>query len=1032
MRSGIPWSVKGIEPEAREAAKQAARRAGMTLGTWLNQVIMETGTDEVWRDADGQDGGNDLGHHQPQGQMHGTAHRPSHGTAPGQMDMPPPQAAYQQNPAYAQTRPVQQHPGAQPQVDLSPVADAVRQVLTRVEQSDRRTMDLTQRLEQSVAELSHRLDRNERGSSGDREPQETMQSFNPLERKLQQLSERLEENERNRQSFGRRSDDKTQIQALEKAMTSVVDHLDNAEKRTEDSLAEIRKTLGHVVSRVEEQRMEEEREESRSKAKALEQHLESFAGRLEKMEQSVGTVGGQAVEAALKAFSEKADAEQHKATIAALQQGLAETSHRLERIESRHEETLKNFEGLISGIAKRMEELDKLKAIDARTDELTNRLARTDDMTLKTAQAVERAIADMGDNLHKSEGRSREIASAIQTTIERITKRLAKIEKDARQMPNLMGGGFVPQTQPFPMPGFDMPSMVTPQNGFSPMGGAAGGMAASVPNEPARSPSFNEPAFREVAFPDSMASAMPIAEPFSASAPFLREMEPPPMAEENAANSFNTTGVFDTSSLQEPELDEDVLGAADADISNPTQETAAMANDFLAAARRAAQSAAQNGRHAPPLLGAASYEPQGYGDTRKESRFNKKKMLVGASLLVLFAVLGMAAVRLINSEPVKIEQASMATDVPGDMEASTQTSTQTAKPEQTAVAVPQQRETKAAETAPAEAESPYVPAQQKQASKPVRNETMTAPPSEEGPTLTPAPAKPVTTAPLQNSASKAGVASLQQSATAGNAIAQYQLAQSYANGEGVGADLKQAAVWYGKAADQGLAVAEYRLATLYEKGRGVQQNNAKARDLYEKAAAQGNVKAMHNLAVIHAEGRGVTQDFATAAKWFGMAASYGLTDSQYNLAILMQRGLGLPQNAQEAFKWFSIAASAGDKGAVQKRDEMAANMDPANAAKAKAAAKIWTPKASDPSVNGNFSGGEQTGSLAKPLSDNSLGDISRAQSMLAKLGYDVGTASGETDAKTRAAILAYQRKASLAATGSVNPALLKSLEIATR
>lgn len=41
MKPGIPWSVKGIESEAREAAKYAARRSGMTLGEWLNSIILE-------------------------------------------------------------------------------------------------------------------------------------------------------------------------------------------------------------------------------------------------------------------------------------------------------------------------------------------------------------------------------------------------------------------------------------------------------------------------------------------------------------------------------------------------------------------------------------------------------------------------------------------------------------------------------------------------------------------------------------------------------------------------------------------------------------------------------------------------------------------------------------------------------------------------------------------------------------------------------------------------------------------------------
>ena len=41
MSAGAPWSVKGIDPKAREVAKDHARRSGMTLGAWLNHVILE-------------------------------------------------------------------------------------------------------------------------------------------------------------------------------------------------------------------------------------------------------------------------------------------------------------------------------------------------------------------------------------------------------------------------------------------------------------------------------------------------------------------------------------------------------------------------------------------------------------------------------------------------------------------------------------------------------------------------------------------------------------------------------------------------------------------------------------------------------------------------------------------------------------------------------------------------------------------------------------------------------------------------------
>lgn len=43
MTSNAPWSVKGIDRDARETAKAAAQREGMTLGEWLNQMIFAAG-----------------------------------------------------------------------------------------------------------------------------------------------------------------------------------------------------------------------------------------------------------------------------------------------------------------------------------------------------------------------------------------------------------------------------------------------------------------------------------------------------------------------------------------------------------------------------------------------------------------------------------------------------------------------------------------------------------------------------------------------------------------------------------------------------------------------------------------------------------------------------------------------------------------------------------------------------------------------------------------------------------------------------
>ena len=39
MKSGGPWNLRGLRPEARAAAREAARASGLSVGEWLNNVI---------------------------------------------------------------------------------------------------------------------------------------------------------------------------------------------------------------------------------------------------------------------------------------------------------------------------------------------------------------------------------------------------------------------------------------------------------------------------------------------------------------------------------------------------------------------------------------------------------------------------------------------------------------------------------------------------------------------------------------------------------------------------------------------------------------------------------------------------------------------------------------------------------------------------------------------------------------------------------------------------------------------------------
>lgn len=69
------WVLEGVEPEAQQAAKLAARRAGLSLGAWLTQTLMAAAAAELKRGPGaasvstptfgGGSGGANTGGHQP-------------------------------------------------------------------------------------------------------------------------------------------------------------------------------------------------------------------------------------------------------------------------------------------------------------------------------------------------------------------------------------------------------------------------------------------------------------------------------------------------------------------------------------------------------------------------------------------------------------------------------------------------------------------------------------------------------------------------------------------------------------------------------------------------------------------------------------------------------------------------------------------------------------------------------------------------------------------------------------------------------
>jgi localization factor PodJL len=68
MKFGGPWNLRGLRPEAREAARDAARQSGMSVGEWLNDVIRPEEEDygERTRYADVDDDRGYGGYREPE------------------------------------------------------------------------------------------------------------------------------------------------------------------------------------------------------------------------------------------------------------------------------------------------------------------------------------------------------------------------------------------------------------------------------------------------------------------------------------------------------------------------------------------------------------------------------------------------------------------------------------------------------------------------------------------------------------------------------------------------------------------------------------------------------------------------------------------------------------------------------------------------------------------------------------------------------------------------------------------------------
>lgn len=180
---------------------------------------------------------------------------------------------------------------------------------------------------------------------------------------------------------------------------------------------------------------------------------------------------------------------------------------------------------------------------------------------------------------------------------------------------------------------------------------------------------------------------------------------------------------------------------------------------------------------------------------------------------------------------------------------------------------------------------------------------------------------------------------LRQSADAGFAFAQTELANLLVSGKIRKIDEQEAIAYLRLAAEQGHSAAQYNLGARYEFADGVELDFDQARYWYSLAAAQGVEGAKDALAELGTHydlypddifdaqelaftaccyfmgNCGKPQDYEKAYICWEKAANLGNSDAQHNVGMCLLNGWGTEKNRDKAKQWLSKAAQNGSKDA---------------------------------------------------------------------------------------------------------------------
>ena len=1036
MTSGAPWSVKGIDPKAREVAKDLARREGLTLGEWLNRMILEEeGPEEITSESYFADAR--FLEDEPEAPA-AAPERPARTYYETPRVEPARPEAPRPDPSRAEAPPARWEAPEHPADEIGRVALALDRLTERIETSEGRTGLAITGVEHSVRDAIARIEAAERESiavaarfEGAVEEVQTEQS---------RISERLRRIET--EAAGPRSAEA--LRALEQALGKVANHLYEGEARTRETLTALRQrverhetsagapvdVIEEVVNRVGarlsevEARTTEAMEGLRAAFSGLDERVKSVEGgsspaidqRLEllaanltnrveasraEIAQKLQTVSEgrfDRMERKLAEMAEHVRRAEHRSAQAIEKMGrevltMADTlNRRVQNTEHRSADAIEQVGGEVARIAQAMETrlarsdnlhaeaLEKLGAEISRiSDRLTERIASSERRSAQAIDDVGEQVARVTERINqRSERASDDLVERIRQSEERTARLLEEAREKIDQRLAETGRRVQETIAAAPAVAAPAPTVAKPEPPLSPFG-----------DDPF--PSFGAAAEPEGDPLARQAFAPPITPPETGqaySAPFPNEPQRPDFDAEDfaAADGFADLPPDAAEDFEDLAADleapaQDIIGpqlGAEADPALAAEPGRPLSTrEVIEQARAAARLASQQegkGRKIKALKPAKAEkaEKAEKGGSLFSAFTNRPKRRAGSSLQTALLIVGGAAALSVSAAGVVLMEGKPSGAPPKRV----------AEALEAMSGKPKEIQSAEADTTPF-GDSPRV--------------SVALAPQTIAPAAPATPGAPADTADL---AARFGAASAAVEAARPGGVEELR-----------------------KVAQAGYAPAQFYLARLYENGDGgVKKDPVEARRWTERAAEGGERKAMHNLGIAYFSGSGGAKNSTMAAQWFRRAADLGLVDSQYNLAALYEQGLGVSKNNAEAYKWYLIAARTGDGDARKHADQLKATLSADARNVAERAAAAFRPAQPNPSV--------------LPTAQAEVGapvaTVAMAQRALSRLGYYQGPTDGSASPALKLAVAAYQRDQGAPATGALDPTTVSRLSVFTR